>query len=390
MAPTTLSTSASSAVSLPTDSTPSPAAGSTARAAGCAKPWRHTAAGLLGASLVAVAVTVAAGPPRSELITHDDALPYRTDRRGRTDTPFEVLLEAQEPEIVVVGSSVVACAFDEKAFEELVGMEALDLTVAGSMSAIWYLVIKNRVATAATPPKYCILGFRDTYLTVPEYRAEGGYKQVVDRYVDGPEPILDRRAYLADIGPIEYFFRKRWAPMQRKAEVREGTEAWAKAKLTGRLLGRTPDEMGQAIDIVFASDRKIPSKLTKKERRAEKLSRGNYFDFEAEMPGSFLPEIVTICREAGIQLVLMRMRMRRNAEYPDDRSKFPAALRVELPKYEKALAAYLEAESIPLIDFSEDKRIPFEWFANGDHLNRQEARAGFTQLLAEEFLQLAR
>lgn len=345
-------------------------------------------AGLAGAALVVTGATLAAGPARDSVISHDDALPYRTDRRGRTDTPFEVLLADQRPEVVVVGSSVVACAFDEADFEAQVGVEALDLTVAGSMSAIWYLVIKNRVAAADPPPKYCILGFRDTYLTVPEYRVEGGYKQIVDRYVDGPEPLLDRYAYLPEIGSLEYALRERWSPIQRKSEIRESVESFAKARLTGWLLGRSPEAMGEAVDKVFANDQKIPSKLTKKQRRAEKLAKGNYFDFESEVGESFLPEIVRICRESGIQLVLMRMRPRRNAEFPDDRSHFPVALREALPRYERDLEAYLARESVPLLDFSEDERIPFEWFANGDHLNRQEARVGFTALLAEAFKDL--
>lgn len=264
-------------------------------------------------------------------------------------------------------------------------MEALDLTVAGSMSAIWYLVIKNRVAAAQPPPKYCILGFRDTYLTVPEYRADGGYKQIVDRYVDGPEPLLDRFAYLSEIGSLEYFFRRHWAPIQHKAAIRKRVEDFAKAELTALITGQSPGEMRAAVDAVFADERKRPSKLTKKQRRAEKLAKGNYFDFEAELPGSFLPEIVRICRESDIQLILMRMRPRRNAEFSDDRSHFPTALKVDLPRYERALQAYLAAESVPLLDFSEDQRIPIEWFASGDHLNRQEARVGFTELLSAAF-----
>ncbi len=351
-------------------------------------PAVRIAAGFLGATLVVISVTRAAGPLRPELITHDDALPYRTDKKGRKDTPFEELLEQQKPEVVVLGSSIVACAFDEAAFEERTGVEALDLTVAGSMSATWYLVIKNRIAAADPKPKYCILGFRDTYLTVPEYRVEGGYKQIVDRYVDGPEPLLDRLAYLSEIGSVEYFFRRHWAPMQHKAAIREGAETWAKADLSGRLIGRSPEEMRGAIDVVFAPDRKVPSKLTKKERRAEKLAKKNYFDFEAESARSFLPEMIRICREADVQLVLMRMKPRRNAEFPTDRSHFPVALSEQLPAYDRALDAYLEGEGVPLIDFSEDPRIPFDWFANGDHLNRQEARAGFTDLFSEAFLNL--
>ena len=349
---------------------------------------RNTA-GILGAALVAAGITSSAGPLRAELIEHDSPLPYTTDRKGRRDTPFEELLERDHPEVVVLGSSVVACAFDEAAFEELVGMEALDLTVAGSMSAIWYLALKNRIAVATPKPKFCILGFRDTYLTVPEYRVEGGYKGLVDRYIDGPEPLLDRLAYLSEIGPVEYFFRRRWAPLQDKAALRERAETWAKVGVPGALLGRTPMQMRDAVDIVFATDRKIPSKLTKKERKAAKLAKRNYFDFPSESARSFLPEIVRICQSSGIQLILVRMKPRRNAEFPEDRSHFPVALKEKLPVYEHALDAYLESEGIPVIDFSEDPRIPIEWYANGDHLNREEARTGFTELLSQEFLELA-
>ena len=56
------------------------------------RPKTRIAAGLTGAILVVAGATFAAGPPRAELIKHDEALPYRTDRRGRTDVPFEKLL----------------------------------------------------------------------------------------------------------------------------------------------------------------------------------------------------------------------------------------------------------------------------------------------------------
>lgn len=345
-------------------------------------------AGGLGAALTFVALTAAAGPLRSELITHDDALPYRTDKRGRRDTPFEEKLANEAPVVVVMGSSVVACAFEEVAFEEIVGLEAADLTVAGSMSAIWYLLIKNRIAKADPLPKYCVLGFRDTYLTVPEYRVEGGYKQVLDRYVDGHEPLLDRLAYLSEIGPVEYFARKHWTIAQRKDEIVASAEVLFKEQLSGELLGRSPESMREAVDVIFGPKAKLPSKLTKKERQAEKLSRSNYFDFDEEVAESFLPEMIRICEESGVQLILVRMRTRRNAEFPDDRSHFPDALRVDLPRYERDLEAYLSARGVPLIDFSEDPRIPFEWFANGDHLNRNEARQGFTALLGEALLRV--
>ncbi|MEM8709797.1 MAG: hypothetical protein AAGG01_02505 [Planctomycetota bacterium] len=348
---------------------------------------RFIAGGLAGA-LTLAALTAAAGPLRAELITHTDALPYRTDKRGRRDTPFEEKLANEAPEVVVMGSSVVACAFEEEAFEEIVGLEASNLTVAGSMSAIWYLVIKNRIAKAVPPPKYCVLGFRDTYLTVPEYRVEGGYKQIVDRYVDGHEPLLDRLAYLSEVGSIEYFARRHWTLAQRKDEIVESTERLFKEQLSGGLLGRTPESMRDAVDVIFGPKAKLPSKLTKKQRRAEKLSKANYFDFAEEVEESFLPEMIRICEESGVQLVLVRMRPARNAQYPEDRSQWPDALRVELPRYQRALDAYLNDRGVSLIDFSEDPRIPFEWFENGDHLNRGEARQGFTALLGEAFLRV--
>lgn len=340
--------------------------------------------GLASAALTLAAITFAVGPARAQLVEHDDPLPFKPDRMGRVDTPIDEALAQRRPDIVVLGSSVVDVAFAEGAFQKIVKRRTLDLTVPGSMSAIWYLSIKNFICKAEHRPKMVVLGFRDAYLTVPEYRVDGSYKRLVDRYVVGIDPILDRRAYLPDASDAEVFLRRHWSPMQRREQVIASTENLFKEAAVGRVLGMEPDAVGDAVDRVFSKANRIPSNLTGFERRAAWLATATYFDFEYELPRSFLPDMIELCREHGIQLVLMRMKPRRNAEFPTDRSHFPEYISVDLAAYEAKLDAYLEDEGVTLIDFAEDPRIPFEWYASQDHLNVKEGRTGFTKILAEE------
>jgi len=337
---------------------------------------------LLAALATFVAVTVAAGPLRPRLIEHDEAYPY-TEGEAR----FDELVRAKQPRIVALGSSVMASAFNESQFEAAVGIPTLDLTIHGSMSAIWYLLFKNLVAEQTPPPKIVLIGFRDVYLTVPQYRVEMPYKGTIDRFVRGEEPVLDRLAYFRDVGSVEYFLKRRWTVFQRRAELRQRAELAFKQDLVGALLGEraTALEGGAkgAIDRVFSEDNKIPELVSAAQGRAEQVIDPKLFDFADQMPRSFLPEIVRIAEERGIQLILVRLRPRRNAEHPVDRSSFPGWVHELLPGYERDFAAYIEQHGIPLLDFAEDARIGLDWYANGDHLNTEPGEVGFTRLLVE-------
>ena len=345
---------------------------------------RDVISGSLGAGAVFVAATVLAGERADELVDHDDPAPYEVSADGVRETTFAERLESERPDVVFLGSSIVGTAVNAELFESIVGRPALDLTIPGGMSATWYLLLKNVIAKADPPPGMVVLGFRMVYLTVPEFRAGGRYTHIIDRYVDGPEPLLNRRAYLHDLSAFEVFVRRYWSPYQKRDDIRMGAESWA-VRTTGRgLLGRDENALRAAVETVFAEDRMDPTKLSVAQLQAEQVDNSQYFAFESEKDRSFLPEIVRIAKETGIELVLVRMRTRFDAEPEEKRSQYPQFIRELLPAYERALESYLEEEGVVLVDFTKDERIPLAWFANGDHLNYDFGRTGFTRILAEE------
>lgn len=345
---------------------------------------RDVASGTLGTAVVVVAATALAGERAEELIDHDDPAPYEVNADGVRETTFAERLVAERPDVVFLGSSIVGTAVNADLFESIVGRPALDLTIPGGMSATWYLLMKNVIAKAEPPPKMVVLGFRMVYLTVPEFRATGRYTHIIDRYVDGPEPLLNRRAYLHELSALDVFARRHWAPYQKRDDIKEGAEEWAVATVGSALLGRDHSEMRAAVEAVFAEDRMMPEKVNAAQLEAEQVDNTRYFDFETEKNRSFLPEIVRIAEESGIELVLVRMRTRYDAESAEKRAQYPEFIRELLPGYERRLDEYLDEEGVTLLDFTEDERIPLSWFANGDHLNYDVGRTGFTRILAEE------
>ncbi len=339
--------------------------------------------GLIGfaSGLATVALATAlAGPPRERLGDDD-----RTDPAGARegDFPFESALREDRPRVVLLGNSITACAVDAAAFEQLTGAKTLDLTVGGSSSAIWYLVLKNFVAKASPRPEFAILGFRDVYLTVPDYRVVMGYDGTLNRFVDGEEPLLDRLAYFRDTGPVSYLLMRHWSLFQKRNDIDVATEALFKEQLASRIAGVAPEEIGGAVDRVFAEENKLPDAVTAAQQRAENVVDPAYFDFHAELERSFLPEMIKIARENDIRLILMRMRPRRNAREDGGPARERAWITDLLPKYMADLEAYLAENDVPFLDFEDDERIVFEWFERGDHLNKDPGQVGFTKLLAE-------
>jgi lysophospholipase L1-like esterase len=97
-------------------------------------------------------------------------------------------------------------------------------------------------------------------------------------------------------------------------------------------------------------------------------------DFELQLPRSFLPEIVRLCKENGIQLILVRMK---TLNFPVVETE-PRAL----SEYISDLRAYLDQNDVVLLDFSHDVRLTSAHFLDAVHMNA-EGRAVFTPMLAD-------
>jgi hypothetical protein len=99
----------------------------------------------------------------------------------------------------------------------------------------------------------------------------------------------------------------------------------------------------------------------------------NVMDFKKQIGDSFLPEIIRLCQENDIQLIMVRMPILR---FDGDRLSPP-----QLNRYIQDLSIYLEESDIPFLDF-EQMEMPIEYFTDAIHLNEQ-GKVFFTQKLTE-------
>jgi hypothetical protein len=96
-------------------------------------------------------------------------------------------------------------------------------------------------------------------------------------------------------------------------------------------------------------------------------------NFDDQIGKSFLPEVIRLCKENDIQLILIRMPILRFEE--------PGTQPAGLNDYIQNLANYLEANGISFFDFDQ-KEFTSEYFSDSLHLNEQ-GKVVFTQKLVE-------
>ena len=109
-----------------------------------------------------------------------------------------------------------------------------------------------------------------------------------------------------------------------------------------------------------------------------KLS-GSEWDFNARVEKSFLPDMIQIARERGINLIMVREKNSRAMTIQDESP--------DIRKYFQEMADFLKKEGVPLLDFSHNPELTMDLFQDEMHLNSK-GQTVFTQLVAESFLSL--
>jgi hypothetical protein len=286
-------------------------------------------------------------------------------------------LAAEKPELVLLGNSMLGEGIDDRQFAELTGKSVYKLQYGGSASAWWYLALKNLVAKSETPPRYVLLFFRDEFLTEPEFRVTGAYSLVIQSIAtEQDQPVLERLAYNRDLSLEETVFEK-FAPLYKhRNEMGSEFDHLIRQQIAGPLTSADAEEINAAINRVFADEKLDPIQFHQQQIAAEKTQGRDPYDFEKNVGRSFLPLIIQVAEQHGIQLVMVRVK---RVTIAQGNPQSP-----ELSSYIASLQSYLNDHQIPLWDFTGDERIRVEHFGSGDHLNRDTGRVLFTRLVAEK------
>ena len=281
-----------------------------------------------------------------------------------------------QPDIVLVGNSMLRTSVDPKMLSLKIGQSVLSLEHGGTASAAWYLTIKNVALDGPRKPRMIILFFRDHFLTYPTYRVRGNYKAYLEDLSDGFEPLLEdlvfkksRLEYLLEILFPAYAYRKSIRDM-----LNNGVKT-ACGKLVDVHDGTAPDVRTTAALRDVFDDEKMDNEIaTKQQSAAEDVEVDKSFGRVAAR--SFLPHIISMVKRHGVALVLVRVKRRSVALHKPES--------VRLKKYMADLRAFLASHDIPLIDMTYEERIQIEHYGKGDHIDRQKGRPLFTGILAEK------
>lgn len=326
---------------------------------------------LLAAGLIAASLTLPARygiPYPQELGPKFDAIVNQEDVRG---------ISAQQAEVVVFGDSFVLFGVDAALVTEKLGVETYAIAMPGSASAAWYLMLKNVILEADAKPRYAVLTFRDTILTLPTYRTTGYYFEIVDNYAQQREPLVTQLAYLNALSPAEKIAEQYLPLYSARWRVREGLDARLRYALPATA-GCDEECVNDALNYIFGKQKGVDvTAINSAVDDSQKvLYNDEAYDFESEVGKSFLPYMIQLAQERDITLILVRAK---TLAYPTYASEPPG-----LRRYNAALAEYLtRQEHVVFIDLGHDERIEPAHYLDLLHFNA-EGKRRFSEILAEE------
>jgi hypothetical protein len=288
---------------------------------------------------------------------------------------YEEMLDEEHPHILVFGDSVVETNVDADLVTSQLGKPVSVISEPGAGSALLYLVLKNNIATAESRPDVLILLFRDTVLTSPGFRVHGSFFEVMDEYAGTEDDFTLQLAIRDQMSPLEKLVEAYFPPYWSRWDLRALLVSRV-INLPVRALFDCAQECSEAaMGDVFGNQNFEPDQLNEAINSAENfLYTDENLDFEGQIDRSFLPEIVRICQENNIKLILVRTKILRfSIENPE-----PSAL----TNYMNDLSAYAQSRGVVLIDFAHDDRLKPAVFKDMHHLN-QEGKTIFSEMLVE-------
>jgi len=285
-----------------------------------------------------------------------------TPRRPFDEKPLR-LLKKEQPRVVLIGDSMLETRIDQSVLNRLSGERCSVFAQPGSSSALWFLMLKNIVAQQTPPPRTVIILFRSRQLTLPTHRAEGDYRKSMEPYMRGDEPLVEKLAGSSGRKPdgvLDAVVQALYPVDRRREQAQDKVQAWSLDLVAS---SREYEHIHNHAKVVFGPKHlRVGTAVDEqKEGGATSLDPDGH-DFAAEVGKSFLPPMLEIAREKGIQLVFYEVKRRPK---PD------GSAGEESPTngaYDVALRAYLEKAGARLFDETREADVIVDFYGSGDHV----------------------
>ncbi|HCK65062.1 MAG TPA: hypothetical protein DHW49_02250 [Anaerolineae bacterium] len=281
-------------------------------------------------------------------------------------------IEEEKPQVVLLGDSTLKLGVDSNLFEKQINKPIYNISIPGSASALWYLILKNNIVESSYKPPYLLIVFRDTILTAPAFRVHGNYFTQIAEFARQNEPLLIENSFTNYMSPLE-IAAERYLPLySMRAKIREDIDNHIH-HLIPSLLGCDPICVQTSLDNLFTFAEINPILPGDEIRAAESyLYTSEQLDFDTQLNRSYLPEMIRLAKENNISIVFVRIKVKTDTEH-----------QLALGQYIEKLSSYFADNEIYFLDFGDDTRLTSNLFQDAIHLN-ESGRELFTQLLAEE------
>jgi len=291
-------------------------------------------------------------------------------------TIYEQGVDKAQPDIVVLGDSLASTNIDSNLLSTTLEKKIYDISISGSPSALWYLVIKNNILLSRHKPAYLIIIFRDTMLTTPDYRVQGSYFEQISEFANNDDQLLIQLAFVNKMSWAEKLADQYLPPYGSSLSFRASIDGTLR-NIAPRLLMKCKSNcVNGALNNVFQKNGFLSKVLDDEINAAnDYLYTPQNLDFQNQVNQSFLPEIIRMCKENNIQLILIRSKTR------DFLPQSPYA--ASLNTYISQLSAYAMQNNVIFLDFTQDNRVTSDFYMDPIHFNKN-GQEKFTVILANE------
>ena len=293
--------------------------------------------------------------------------------RAAFDTNRVPDLARLDPKWVVIGDSMAGSRIEPALLGERTGGRVAPLLYAGSGPAWWYLALKNWVIPSRIRPRAVFVFFRDTNLTNVMFRIDATWAldtAALEREDDLNAVVARRRG--TPFYRVRDSFDRLYQAEQARRWIEPAMTEWpARAMFDAR--------RKRAAFMQQLNDRFGLSHLRPMDAADMQATEDREADFDAHVDKSILPLMLRDAKQAGLQLVLVRVQRRPlNGQ--------PPAQSAALKRYVSKLAHYVEANGGIFFDDTGDPAQTLDWYEDGDHLSR-DGRRRYTEAFATRLLQ---
>ena len=280
----------------------------------------------------------------------------------------------KQPEVVMIGDSVLGGAIDPVLFARETGLREVELLWnGGAASAAWYLLLKNYVVASGIHPRLVCIFFRERMLTDASFRTTPTYRHFLESISRDKEPVY-RAIVQGDTE--EQTVLRRVVDWLYPLDDRRHVQAERISRLAFRVaagssrIGPLRRRVNETFDVARLRDEIM--------NESAEISGETPEEFDPNPKRNFLPHIVATAKEAGIPLCFVREK-----RYPLPDGTTPQT--EDIQRYTAGLRLWVEAQGCFFVDLTNNPKPDQTMYTKpGDDHIRKGAKAESTKIYAEK------